>query len=105
MTEQERQAIRGRCQSSTPGPWAVDTASGGVNVISDHYSDECVGICGNAKNWQLLKGDAEFIAHARQDVPALLAEVERLRAENSQLREGLQTVTSIMRPYKEASDD
>jgi hypothetical protein len=25
------------------------------------------------------KADAEFIAHARQDVPALLAEVERLR--------------------------
>lgn len=27
--------------------------------------------------------DAEFIAHAHQDIPALLAEVERLRAENA----------------------
>lgn len=29
--------------------------------------------------------DAEFIAHARQDVPALLAEVERLRADLAEL--------------------
>lgn len=30
--------------------------------------------------------DAEFIAHAREDVPALLAEVERLRAEHAEMQ-------------------
>ena len=27
--------------------------------------------------------DADFIAHAREDIPALMAEVKRLRAESS----------------------
>lgn len=35
--------------------------------------------------------DAEFIAHARQDVPALLAEVDRLKAEVWQLNDQLDT--------------
>jgi uncharacterized small protein (DUF1192 family) len=30
--------------------------------------------------------DSQFIFHAREDIPALLAEVERLRAEVEQLR-------------------
>ncbi|MDL2254313.1 hypothetical protein LJC49_09665 [Ruminococcaceae bacterium OttesenSCG-928-I18] len=30
--------------------------------------------------------EADFIAHARQDIPALLDEVERLRAENDRLQ-------------------
>lgn len=37
--------------------------------------------------------DAEFVAYARQDVPALLAEVERLRAE-------LDTMTHVARGNK-----
>lgn len=32
--------------------------------------------------------DARFIAHARQDVPTLVAEVRRLQAENERLRTG-----------------
>lgn len=38
---------------------------------------------------ELLLADADFIANARADVPALLAEVERLREENAWLRESL----------------
>jgi hypothetical protein len=33
------------------------------------------------------KVDAEFIAHARQDVPKLLAEIERLNAELARIEE------------------
>lgn len=33
--------------------------------------------------------DAEFIARSRRDVPALLAEVDRLRDENERLRSGI----------------
>lgn len=36
--------------------------------------------------------DAAFLAHAREDVPALVAEVERLRAENEQMREIVRVV-------------
>ena len=33
-------------------------------------------------------GDAEFIAHAREDVPALIAEVRRLRERIAELEAG-----------------
>lgn len=40
--------------------------------------------------------DAEFIAAARTDVPALVAEVERLRAENAALAHGLTVAVESM---------
>jgi chaperonin cofactor prefoldin len=41
--------------------------------------------------------DAEFIAHAREDIPKLLTEIERLRAENSSLCPigDLEVITSL----------
>jgi len=40
--------------------------------------------------------DAAFIAHARADVPALLAEVERLRAENARLTAEIDSMASTL---------
>jgi hypothetical protein len=37
--------------------------------------------------------DFNFIAHAREDIPALVAEVERLQAENEQLKGKLHELT------------
>lgn len=68
--------IKARCEAATPGPWEVGYSSlGGMTVVNVRGSEfPC---------WktQIYKDDAEFIAHARQDVPWLVAEVERLRAE------------------------
>ena len=33
------------------------------------------------------EANADFVVHAREDIPALLDEVERLRAENERLKE------------------
>ena len=41
-------------------------------------------------------GDSEFIAHARTDVPALVAEVERLAAENARLRAVRDAAAALM---------
>lgn len=38
----------------------------------------------------LVEADAEFIAHAREDIPKLLAEVERLRKELADIEEMMQ---------------
>lgn len=79
--------IRERCEAARPGPWrAVDDNAEMPQeympfwVICDgeSYDDD--------SDWfsELHVGDFEtalFIAHARQDIPALLAEVERLRTE------------------------
>lgn len=40
----------------------------------------------NSAPWSLEYSDFLFIAHARQDVPDLVAEVRRLQAENEELR-------------------
>ena len=70
-------AIEARANAATSGPWEVEAAA----VVCDRYEDERPGVCGpHDVDWPLLAEDAEFIAHARTDVPALVAEVRRLRA-------------------------
>lgn len=73
--------IRARAEAATDGPWGVSdevptfvvTCLDGEGTITD-YLDEA---------------DAEFIAHARTDVPALLAEVDRQAAEIDRLRKAV----------------
>ncbi|HEY9409311.1 MAG TPA: hypothetical protein VIQ30_22740 [Pseudonocardia sp.] len=75
-------AIRARAEGATDGPWVVGgtAPSGGVYFGTTHDPDdwdEPGVLLGTAL---AIDGtDAEFIVHAREDVPALLAEVERLR--------------------------
>jgi hypothetical protein len=66
------QAIRKRAEAATEGPWEV--AGGHRDRV--YAKRECLSIA-----YDLFEEDAEFIAHAITDVPALIAEVERLRAE------------------------
>ena len=71
MTEAELDAIEARANAATEGPW--EWRAGFVTMLpSDDDLFERVG-GGNAK-------DEEFVAHARADVPALIAEARRLRA-------------------------
>jgi hypothetical protein len=78
------QAIKKRCERATPGPWLVERV---------HHAPERVGYIVPARDrherivetdsgcYGPNPADADFIAHAREDVPALLAEVSRLSAE------------------------
>ena len=88
MNEQELQAVKERAEKATVGPWKVyqdefSTMIGsevihpqlneGLPVVTEaHYDDETIGIYIN-------DNDSKFIVHAREDVPALIAEVERLK--------------------------
>lgn len=93
------EAIEARCAAASPGPWALGEWSGRCHM--DHYphgrgqclyqyklveapdvvsGPEPVTIIGHDENGAILNPyNAAFIAHARQDVPALLQEVRRLR--------------------------
>jgi hypothetical protein len=63
-------AIRERAEAATEGPWHRDrTNSLGAYVIS--VRNRAFTIVDG-----LLKRDAEFIAHARTDVPALVGALE-----------------------------
>lgn len=91
MTREELDAIRARCDAATSGPWSSKAHLSGFCVGLDwreHFSAFDVsphiasGVRGGAKGNDGLAqaaADGEFIANARADMPALLAEVERLR--------------------------
>jgi hypothetical protein len=74
VTEDDLQAIEARANAAMPGPWHLaitrdddpdraNIEAGPIDVADDAQND-----------------DAVFIASARTDVPALVAEVRRLRA-------------------------
>ena len=92
--------IRQREENATRGPWAWDghrvpTLSGragdpdiyeyDTEVIEASHSGECA--CRSLCTLELEIGpwDRMFIANARDDIPFLLAEVERLTAANDRL--------------------
>lgn len=71
------EAIEARLKAAAPGPWVyVDNGFDGyIMSASEHL---IVG--GEPAEGRIEPDDpnADFIAHSRQDIPALLAEVERL---------------------------
>ena len=91
MTEKELQEIRARAEAATEGPWEwrkleYDEDDSDTEMPwLDCAGDDPVMDFGDCEQYYPTEGtppneaDAEFIAAARQDVPKLLAEVERLR--------------------------
>jgi hypothetical protein len=83
-------AIQARCDTATPGPWWNDGHEiyqgehAGIPAVSTWIGETCTVSLPDY-------GDANgaFLANARQDVPALLARVRELEAENAELRETL----------------
>ncbi len=82
-------AIKARAEAATEGPWTWSGSEapvlGGYAGTSYRYSEEVIeaehhGECGCRSLCQLEltvgKADAEFIAHSRADIPALVAAVE-----------------------------
>lgn len=90
MTAEHLEQWRALADAATPGPWLpshnVDAPSDG-NWEPDNPEREgrgegptLTGLYRDVKAW--AEADAAFIAAAREAVPALLAEVQRLRVEN-----------------------
>lgn len=107
MNAQQLQEIKARAEAATPGPWYWDTNrrfqscmlkaphDGGTCVVDfvrwgtqraqPRFNDTATlfgGILRTMEEYdaqELPNHNAIFIAHAREDIPALVAEVERLR--------------------------
>lgn len=76
MNENDLEAIERRCSAARPAPW-VSYVEG-----RDHDSGSNFIMVGESDDIELsgaTVADQDFIAHARQDVPRLVAEVRRLR--------------------------
>ena len=86
MLDEKRLAeIRARVEAATPGPWEVDDKYSDKFVVCE--LDEYVAVSASADADIGLDGgpDAEFIAHARRDIPDLLDDLDALRAERDKL--------------------
>jgi len=78
------EAIKARAEAATPGPWScgseqlddtrIQSADGEMTIYDE-----------GGHTWK----DADFIAHAITDVPALVAEVERLRWMETELTQAV----------------
>lgn len=65
--------VRKRAEAATKGPWSYYGSDNVIVSEAEEYS-----YAPEIAEEFTITSDAEFIAHARQDVPALIAEVERL---------------------------
>ena len=74
MTKVDLEEIRRRCEAATEGPWTSyiegrDHVSGSSFIMTGSDDIELSGA---------TVADYDFIAHARQDLPMLAEELERL---------------------------
>lgn len=88
MTEEELARLEELASKATPGPWewvAGSDALHATTVPHEWHEDETAKIIVTDSHVYPPHGaDAAFIAAAREAVPALLAEVRRLRAEKAE---------------------
>ena len=93
LTDAEIDAIEERANAATPGPWAaygpmelhggaylyteIMTAPDNLPQIGETDSEGLM----TARNRDNHENDAEFMAHARTDVPRLIATIRALRKE------------------------
>jgi hypothetical protein len=96
-------AIEARAKLATPGPWDVERRD--YDNLHDCQGDRSRVVLSRDTfgGWETQTGlvptaDAEFIAHAREDVPALCARVRELEARRDEL---LATLARVSRetPY------
>src|SRR5262249_31226728 len=80
ISDSELDEIMARCNAATPGPWRSFIEGrdhlGGADFIMTGEDDQ------RGPDIELLgatQADQMFIAHARQDIPRLVAEVRRLK--------------------------
>lgn len=94
LTAEEEAAIRARLQNATPGPWyACHDGECPCGFVWSIPEDLIVSMPAHEGDTTLtvepIKRNAKFIAAARTDIPALLAEVDYLRSEMAAVRDVL----------------
>lgn len=79
MSGVDLDAIQARAEAAALGPWMIGKDNSDRVILAGPFSALLVAKVGNVRN-PLLAKDSEFIAHARTDVPALLALVREQQA-------------------------
>nr|WP_315157602.1 hypothetical protein [uncultured Flavobacterium sp.] len=87
MTDNEIKDIEDRCKLATSGPWKSLVEGRDIESADSFIM---TGISDGENIWNDKRGsdiyligattaDQDFIAHARQDIPKLIAEIKRLK--------------------------
>ena len=90
LTEEERK-ILARSNAATEGPWyrrwpTLHGQDAIVGLYQEEYAENII-TC-DSGHYGPRPADAEFIIHARSDIPKLLETIEALRKLVAQLQEG-----------------
>lgn len=98
LTAERLAGIAARTEAATAGPWCADAweiyqGSEYVPGVSLWIGETCRGTGSPEQD----RADAAFVAHAREDVPALLARVAALESERHTTNEALAEQTEACR--------
>ena len=75
--------IKGRMEAATEGPWRAGlqwTPGAGVGVLSAKSRHDNEDVFASCCDHGAEPTDAQFIAHARQDIPWLVERIEAVRS-------------------------
>jgi len=79
--------IEARANAATPGPWCTDSWEIYQGTKYEPGLSAWIGeTCRGTSSLEQDRADAAFVAAARTDVPAMAAEIRRLRAELAEAR-------------------
>jgi hypothetical protein len=85
LTAQALREIEERAEKATPGPWKTHLVDD-TSVVTEDGADVCA-TCDSSQaeredgynvEYERMEADAAFIAHARTDIPALIADRKAL---------------------------
>ena len=74
--------IKAREQAATPGPWEMENEPKGSGFFGCIHGKGGISFSGN-------RADNEFIAHAREDIPALIEQHEQDQQQIATLKKAL----------------
>jgi len=80
LDESTLDAIQARADAATLAPWTVDVRKGDETKAMIYRRYEFFGPQTEIVTLDIEADDAEFIAHAREDVPAMVAKLRELLA-------------------------
>jgi hypothetical protein len=86
VNDQRLDEILGRANAATPGPWCNDSWEIYQGAEYEPGISVWIGETCRAGSMDQDRADAEFVAAARSDVPALVAEVQSLHTEVDKLK-------------------
>lgn len=105
-------AIEARCAAATPGPWrqcGADRKGCACGMVWSEPADFVVAqgeegeragtVCGFDVDDETISANMRFVAHAREDVPALLAEVRRLTPNHEAHGQALALVARLVEEH------